>query len=59
MKHQLLMFLLCFAATFCIYGQIGEISFISGKVELVRDEEVLTEGDMTIGDEIENYDQIN
>ena len=58
MKHRLLMFLFCISATFSIHGQIGEISFISGEVELVRDEEVLTEGDMTIGDEIENYDQI-
>ncbi len=58
MKHRLLMFLFCISATFSIHGQIGEISFISGEVELVRNEEVLTEGDMTIGDEIENYDQI-
>ncbi len=58
MKYQLLAFVLCVFASFYTYGQIGEISFISGEVELIRDEEVLTENELTIGHEIENYDQI-
>jgi hypothetical protein len=58
MKYRPGCFLLFFFISYRIFGGIGEINFISGGVEIVRDEEVLTEEDLFIGDEIENYDQI-
>jgi hypothetical protein len=59
MNLRLLAILLSLITSLGAYSQMGEITFIDGEVELVRNEETLTEQDLTIGDEIENYDQIN
>ena len=59
MIFRLLAILLALITPIGVYSQVGEITFIDGEVELVRDEEVLTEQDIAVGDEIENYDQIH